>query len=84
MNDWIPITEQLPPAYKNLLWTGKRGGMFIGYVYGDYRRPDGSMCVHVPNARNMRSGVAWMELPKDYIECCYLKSINKGGNKCDQ
>lgn len=66
MGDWISVKDKLPPAHLNVLFVGKRGGMFIGYIYNERTRihEDGSVYVAVPNARRDRNGVYWMPLPE--------------------
>lgn len=60
---WILMTEKLPQKGELVLCQGEKGGLFLGQFYGFYENSI-KQYASVPNARNGRYAIAWMELPE--------------------
>lgn len=64
MSEWIAVKDRLPRLHENVLFVGKKGGMFIGYIFSERVSEDGTVYVAVPNSRVNRYGKYWTPVPE--------------------
>lgn len=58
---WIPVTESLPDAHKNVLCCGSKGGQFVGWVSNHVANGKALAFVHGGYGRLITH---WMPLPE--------------------
>lgn len=62
---WIPVTESLPDAHKNVLCCGSKGGQFVGWVSNHVANGKALAFVHGGYGRLITHWMPLPEPPKD-------------------